>query len=282
VNKLDLTPLASDFISEQLSEEMPAEMMFLTEYLDDAIAEVGPTIKEELIAGADPILDYLLGQTNSLSIVISLQPVMEGLKDSLRESLLETLPPELADLPQDILEQQFDQYFAEFTKMMPSTFELDESSLGAETPAMIAESLAEAEDGLEEARLGIAEGLATAEDGLKQARVVVGYFQLGYKALIGFMVLLIGFIILINRQVKDTTRGLGTTFLTYGAFEYVGIIVGKYFAEKQFPVAEIPPSFQAWLLQLLDNLLAPLEMFSLGLLIGGLVLIIVSFVYKPR
>jgi hypothetical protein len=41
------------------------------------------------------------------------------------------------------------------------------------------------------------------------------------------------------------------------------------------PLAEIPLTIQAWLLQFVDNFLAPLEMFSLGLLAGG----IVSFVY---
>ena len=86
--------------------------------------------------------------------------------------------------------------------------------------SQISDALAEAESGLYETRQSIAEGIAEAEEPLEQAREYVGWFQLGYKILIGFMVLLIAGIILIHRQVKGATRGLGITFLIYGAIIY--------------------------------------------------------------
>ena len=136
--------------------------------------------------------------------------------------------------------------------------------MGTETPAEIAEALAEAEVGLE------------------QGRQVISYFQLGYKLLIGLILLLILGIVLINRQVKGVTRRIGSTFLSCGVPWYAGILVAKYFAETQLAQLDVPSYLQGWLSQLLDNFLAPLEMFSLGLLISGVVLIVVSFVYKPR
>ena len=45
---------------------------------------------------------------------------------------------------------------------------------------------------------------------------------------------------------------------------------------------EIPTQLQATILQLMNDFLAPLWMLSLGLLIAGVALLIVSFVYKPR
>ncbi len=50
----------------------------------------------------------------------------------------------------------------------------------------------------------------------------------------------------------------------------------------QIMTPDIPPSLQTWILQLSNDFLAPLAMFSLGMLIGGAILIVVSFVYKPR
>ena len=167
-------------------------------------------------------------------------------------------------MPQPVLKTYFDGFYQTFAAQMPSTFMLNESLLG-ETPAQITKALADAEIALE------------------QARQYIGNFQLYYKVLIGFMVLLVAGIVLINRQVKTATRSLGITFLTYGAFEYASVFLAKYFAGAQLAqLPSIPSSLKAWLPQLTDDFLAPLEMFSLGMLIGGIALIIVSFVYKSR
>ena len=281
VNELDISSLASEFLGEQLLEDIPEEMEFLVEHLDDAIAKLEPTIKEELIAAADPILDYLLGESQSISVVISLEPIIENLEDTLREAFLKSPPAELAGLPLAEIGQHFDEYFGELTEMIPSPFELDETLFGTEMPAQIAEALAEAEEGLGEARQSITDALAEAEEGLEQARQYVGYFQLGYKILIGLIVLLIAGIVLLNRQVKGATRKVGTIFLTCGVPWFAGILIGKYFAGKQIAQLDIPPYFRELLPRLVNDFSAPLQWFSLGLLIGGVVLIVVSFVY-PR
>lgn len=264
VDELDIASLAEEIVSEQFAGQIPEEMEFMTEYLDDVIVELEPWIKEQIGVVADPVVGYLLGESQSLNVVIPMEPAMEIVRDSLREALLESPPAEFADLPPSLLAQQFDVFFQEFSEGMPSTFELDESLLGTELRTEIASALAEAEGGLE------------------QGREVIGYFQLGYKLLIGFIVLLILGIVLIHRRVKGASRGLGITFLTYGVLWYVGIFVAKYFAVTQMAQFDVPHYLEGWRFQFVDNFLAPLEMFSLGLLIGGVALIIVSFVYKRR
>ena len=265
VNELDISSLATEFLKEQLPAEIPKEIeSYLMRFLDDAITELEPWLKEQVAAAADPILDYLLGERQSFNIVISLEPVKEGLKENLREAFLETLPPELTQIPPAVLEQYFNQFYEEISGQIPSTFEFNESLLRPEVPAKISETL------------------AAAESNLEQARQAIGYFQLGYKILIGFILLLILGIILLNRQVRSTTRELGVIFLTYGALEYIGILIARSLAGRQLLQLDIPPPLQSWLPQFFNNLLAPLEIFSIGLLSAGIVLIIVSFIYKPR
>jgi len=264
VDNLNISSLAGEFISEQFTGQIPEELQVLTEYVDDVTPEMEPWLKEQASVAAAPILDYLLGESQSLSVVISLEPVMENLEDNLRGAFLESPPPELVGLPMAELERYFDEYFQELAEVMPSTLEIDESLLGTEIPSQIAETLAEA------------------EEALAQSRQYVGYFQTGYYVLIGFMLLLILGIILINRQVRWATRGLGITFLTYGALWYGGIFAGKHFAGTQGVLSDIPAQFQTLLPPFLNDSLAPLGMFSLGLLIAGVALIIVSVVYKPR
>ena len=247
LDKLDVSSLAK----EALSEQIPQEGEFMIEALDDTITDLEPWIKEQASVITYSSYDYLLGKSQSLSVVISLEPVKETLRDNSREALFQSLPPEFQGLPQAEIEQYFNEFYEGFAKEIPPTFEFDERLLGPEVMAT-----------------------------LEQVRQGIGYFQIGYKALIGFILLLILGIILLNRQVKGATRKIGTTFLIYGAIEYAGIYATNYFAATQLSWLEIPPSLQAWIPQLIDDFLAPLEIFSLGLLIGGVALLIVSFVYK--
>ena len=217
-----------------------------------------------MIAASGPVLDYMLGESQSLDVVISMESIKQSLRDNLREAFLKSPPPEFATVPPASLELAFDAFYGMAAAQIPSTFEFDESTLGTEMPANIATAVAQS------------------EEALMQAREYVSYLQLGYRLLIGFMVLLVLGIILIYHEVKGATRALGSTFLTFGAFEYASILVGKYFARTQLPLPEMPASLQAWIPQIFTGFMAPLETLSLGLLVGGIVLIIISIVYGQR
>lgn len=253
LDKLDITSLVRDLVSEQIATQIPPGLEFMAEVIDDTIADLDPWIKEQTRNAIYSGYDYFLGKSQSLNLVISLEPVKEKLRDNAWAALLKSPPPELAMLPRTMWEQYFNQFYEEFAGQIPSTFEFNQEPLSPEVSAQ-----------------------------LEQVREAISYTQQGYTALIGFIALLVLGIILLNRQVRGTTRKLGTIFLTYGASQYAGIFVAKHFAGPQLAQLPIPSQLQAWLPQLVNDFLAPLEMFSLGLLIGGVVLLIVSFVYKPR
>jgi hypothetical protein len=62
----------------------------------------------------------------------------------------------------------------------------------------------------------------------------------------------------------------------------VGVFVAKYFAGTQIAPLDIPPYLEEWLPQLVSDFVAPLLTLSIGLIIGGVVLLTVSFVYKRQ
>ena len=249
LNRLDMSLLAGDLFSI----EAPPEAPYLAEVIDETVADLEPWMKEEMSTAIYSGYDYLMGRTESLNLVISTEPVKDSLRENLREAFLASPPPELQGVPSHVKEQYFNELYQQLAGNIPPTVEFTESSLPPDALAM-----------------------------LEQVRQALSYFQLVYKALIGFMLLLVLGIIFISRQVRDITRRLGIPCLTYGAFGYAGIFVARYFTKTGLPLPELPAALQTWLPQFLDNLMAPLEMFSLGLLIGGVVLVIVSFVYKPR
>jgi len=214
-------------------------------------------------------------------VTISLTSLIDGLEDSLRDAFMEQPPPEYAGLSQSQLDQLFDEGFAEFSAELPSTFVLDETMLPDEVSTQFAGALADAENELENIRDEVAQAIADAEESLEEAREWVGYFQLGYKVLIGVIVLLVLLIVLVNREVKGSTRVLGILFMVYGAIEYADILVAKYFAERYLPQLDMPTQLEPLFLRAGTDVLAPLQWFSLGLLICGAVLIAVSIIY-PR
>jgi len=256
VNKLDISSLAGEFLSEQLpSGQIPQGEELMAEVLDDTIADLEPWIKEQLNTAIYSGYDYLMGRSQSLSLVISTEPLKESLKDNLKPVLIQSIP-ELASLPSAMIDAAYDEYYQQFSEQIPPTFDLSENI----TPEVMST--------------------------LEEVRQYISYFQIGYKALIAFILVLIAGIILIHRQVRSATRQLGITFLTYGIPGYVGIFVFKNFAGAQMAQLMtqpgLPPSLQAWLPEFLNDVLAPLEMFTLGILIGGVALLIASFVHKPR
>ncbi len=273
VNKIDMSAvvmeIAGEQLTEKITEQLPPEVQGMEEAISNVINSVISStlesmeslIKEQLSTAIYSSYDFLLGKSDNLKIIISLEQFKEALGASLRESLYQTLkeslPPQLAGLPAAQIESYFEQFFNEFYQgfaaQIPSEFEIDESLLPSE-----------------------------ALTHFNQARKIIGYIQTGYYALVGFMILLILGIILIKRQVRNSTRDLGITFLLYGAFEFAGVLLAKNLVPTKLPLHELPSSLQPWLLGLFNDLLTPLETLSIGLMAAGAVLLIISFLYKPR
>lgn len=249
LDRLDIPSLTKDLLSQQIPQDVP----YIAEVVDNTIADLEPWIREQTHDTIYAGYDYLLGKSQSLNLVISLEPLRDSVKSNLRKAVLRSPPPELAGAPPAAIELYISEASQYVDEMIPPRFEFNESSLSPEALSQ-----------------------------LTQVKQAVGYIQLAYKVLIAVILLLILGIVLINREVRGTTRELGIIFATYGVFEYLAIFILKNLAGTQLPQLGIPPPLQAWLPQLFNHLLVPLEIFSLSLLVAGIALIIVSFVYKPR
>jgi len=262
VSNIDISSLAGLFIREQFLDQMPVDIEGFDKHIMDVINDAEPYLKEQIAAASDPVFDYLLMESQTLDVQISLEEVKLSLKDKLKQVFLESPPAEFSSIPESLRESYFDRYYNEFAGQIPSTFNIEKGLIGSDVPREISTGLREAETGLE------------------QARQYISYFQVAYTSLLVLMALLVLGIIIISRNVKRITRIIGIPLLTFGIIEYVGVWVARYLQRGQIQFPDIPPHFEIWLYQLIENILKPLETFSLVLLISGAVLVVISFVYR--
>lgn len=263
-DKAEVKKLIREQIRDDLVDLIPPGDQRLVRYLDDALPVIDPWLKEQLNAASSPITDFLLGKSTTLNITISLEPMKNTLKESIRDAFLRSPPPELANASADELDSIFNEYYQQFSRQIPATTMIDETSLGIDSNDSLA---------------GV---ITNAEDILVKAKTVIGYFQTYYIALIILIIILILGIILIHREVKGATRELGIIVLTYGGLEYISILVGKYVIRNSLPLADLPPTLQSWVPVFITDLFRPLEILSLVLAVVGIALIIVSIVYRQR
>jgi len=92
------------------------------------------------------------------------------------------------------------------------------------------------------------------------------------------MVLLV---ILLLRDVRAICRRIGITLFVYGLLEYAAIWAGRYFLDGKIPYpSDFPYAAEKMVTDIANSVLRPLEIFSLVLMIIGVILTVVSFVYK--
>jgi len=254
VDRFDTVPLAEYIIRGHILSQatIPINLTieeFIVEAVNETIANLEPWLKEQAREVTCSFYDYLEGRSQNLSVVIELETVKEHLRDNISEAVIVSPPPELTDMPPATIER----YLEPFYERIPSSFEVNEAWLGPNTMAQI--------------------------DMLRQ---FVSNFHIVYYALIGFILFLILCITLMNREVRGSTRSLGVVFLGGGVVSYGGVWLAKNAIGAQSALPQMPVYLQTWLPQLMADILSPMELYSFGLAGMGIVLLIVSFVYRRQ
>jgi hypothetical protein len=316
VDKLDISTLARDIVDEQLSEDLPDEAEFLKDAAYAVIADQEPWLKEQVNNALYTGYDYLLGKSDRLKIVIPLESLKTDFKESLWETLKVFLKQNASEIPEDLLVPYIIDYYEDLVSHIPEQL-LPPEMIGLSGNALntyLHEHYDQVTDILQTAILipGVSDWILDQirpyfdeyyddfiedipseqvydeeeipEDVMEQlqlARKYIGYFKTGYYALIAFIIVLIAGIALILRNVKEITRSLGISFTVYGILEFVGVLIVRSLDTVGW-IPELPASMESWLSGLIKDFLAPLQWFSLSILIIGVVLLVVSFVYKPQ
>jgi hypothetical protein len=254
VEKLDTASLAKDIIHGQVMSQavipinLPIEEFF-DKAVDKTIADLEPWLQQQTGEVIYSFYDYLEGRSQYFSVVIPLETVKESLTNNLSEALITSPPPGLTDMPPATIERYLEPFYAR----IPSSFEIGQDWLGPQNMAYI-----------------------------EQLKQIISHFHTVYYALLGFILLLILGIILLKHEVRGSTRSLGATFLSCGIVSYGSIWLANRVIEVQSLNPLVPVYLQGWLPQFMADVLSPLELYSLALAGIGVVLLVVSFVYRRQ
>jgi hypothetical protein len=318
VDKVDLTELASDFVDENYIEDIPEDFRFFEDVVYEVIEDHEPWLKEQLDSAIHTGYDYLLSETDTLEIIIPLEDLKESVRDSTWRHFLEMLPDWIADTGDEGLRELIYDNIYDFVEGIPSRYlpeeyqSLSESQLREYVDEYFDDVADQIVDGklpppleaeIEDALLSYfnqyydeftedipSEFIINQEkieeidddlwDVLESVREYIDYFKTCFYALIGFMILLIALIVLTYRNVKESTRTIGITFLVYGITEFAVVIVARILVPNYLATEDIPQSLHDLIVNVYTGVLAPLQWFSLGILIAGIGLVLASIFYR--
>ncbi|MGA3094741.1 MAG: hypothetical protein ABSD79_05090 [Dehalococcoidales bacterium] len=268
LNDIDLSTFIHDLLIENvpLSSAVIADITVdLTPYTDSIVAVIQPWFKEQVTLLIPKLYDYVLGDSSTLDLNIPVSSIITDIGSVLKSAVLASPPPSLAGMSQTQLSLAIDIFWAQTVPQVPATIDLNSSEIGLEQPAEIGQGLDDAQRSLSQVRQGIV------------------YYQEAFWGLVGLTILLVLFIILINRNVKAIFRILGSVFATYGIIEAAGLLISRGLIHSQLlSLSDMPQSIQPWLLQFSNSFLNPLLIFSISCAALGITLFVVSFLYHRK
>jgi hypothetical protein len=253
VDKLDIPQALLELADDQISHQAYQETAMLTDAAYKVISEQEPYIKQQLNSAIHSAYDFFLSKTDELAISISLEPLKDALRTNLLQSANEYGVATTLQLTQPQLETYVDQYAQEVNNQIPQEIAFNENSLSPEDMQLVL-----------------------------NVKNYLSYFQIGYYALIALMILMALGIILINRNLKQTSLSLGINLSLYGALEVAGIILARHYDLMGYMPSMSTPTLSNWLSGLANGMLSPMLTFGIGILIAGAVLIILSFFFKQK
>ncbi len=256
VDRLNVPALAADMVEGQLAAGgLPDELGFVDDALRDVVADLGPWIEDQVHTVVYSGYDYLLGRSQSLSIVFDLAPAKTVLGDTVRQAMMDNLPPEAQMLSQAELEAELDRFSGEIEAMIPDSYEINEAVIAQASPEVM--------------------------DMLRQSRYYIGLTQMAYRISIGVTIgVIVGLVFLNRRRVRGATRSIGIPCLICG----IGFLVCSLLAGKAVPqmtnIQGIPEQVQTAIPQIITDSVAPFKNYGIGLMAAGITLLVVSVAYK--
>jgi hypothetical protein len=271
VDNFALANYASNRVLQQINQsDIPSEFQPALQFIEPAFTQAEPQLKAGLKKGMPSLLDYLCGLRGDFTITLDIKPAVDNFIALAKAYYLKNPPPSLSGVPQIMLvagidtfiDQHYQQYINPSAPVL-YTIDRNMANLNINTSQQINDT----------------------EVWLRDVRAVVERFQLYFILLIAFIFVLIAAVIAIYHSIKPAASTLGSIFISYGLIEFVMVLLLKQYLLPGPILSQLKSSgasteISTFVVNLANHALSPLMWFSLGVLIVGIVLLVVSIVYR--
>jgi hypothetical protein len=312
-DKIDIPATAKELTDQQVGGQLTPEEELIKETALRVVADQQTWLKEQLDAAIRAGYDFFLGKTDYLRLTLPLRYLKQDLRESIWQSItgdpaawlplfqddLNTyvnqnfpalmqsirlyLPPDIAAMPDDELKPYLNDYLPQIEgelagqNIPPEAYDLVITIARPYFDDFYERMVADVPD---EETIDSETIPTDVMTNLLTIREYIGDFRMGYYGLIVFAVVMAGGIVLIWRKMRPPCLALGIVLIVDSALELGAVI----FAGRAAPpvlFAGIPPSLNIWVNGFYRDMLPVLLIFSASLLVAGLALLVVSFLYRP-
>jgi hypothetical protein len=314
IDKLPLSEMASDIINDQVQEQIPQDSEFINGVVTSIVDKQEPLIKDQLHKAINDGYAYFQGDVDTLSVTVSLAEIKQSLTQDVWQAAKDYLALQLSSMSEadadayaaDIVARIPRDAYPSTLMSIPSTLRtelvkqyvltlggrgtFDPAALGLDqtiepqVKSLLEQYLTDTVSGMDDTysinESTIGSGTMTS---IRDVRKAVLIFKVAYIYLIVGMIVLAGLIFLINwKNIRASMRALGIDLLIFGILDLAGILVAKYIQPQKFIFEnqDISVSVQNWVNGLVSDVSSIMMTLSIGILVVGVVLLVVSFFIK--
>jgi len=280
IDDMGISAFVKDTINNEF-EPLPEGVTLTDDQLNKLSTILEPVIKSKLKPAVSQLADYVIGNTSTFNVTISIQPVLSEIKQVVRDAFLAAKPGIIQGATPAQIDAAVEIYWNEVTNTLPANLVLDSTVLDSGLKSSLSGIFTDMQDSLTNVRVDIENANHDIEDTLSQIRTIIKYFRIAFYGLIGLILVLVGGIILIHHSVAGACLNLGIIFTIYGALELAGVMIIRQIVPVVIQNGTNPPPQAVidMVPQLFNRFTSPLLILSIVCLVLGIVLIVISFVY---
>lgn len=263
-DRIDWADLAEEMVQRTISPQLNPVFSYLTDYIDDAMIKQDAWFKATLREVVTPLQEYLLGQRDTLDIVIDLGETVAVMYQTLFDVYSRFPPPEVSDMTPLERQMAFNIFFYnELTAGVPAVIEIDSTAF----------------EGTPEA---INQALSDLKTNLTQIKDYVNYYRFAFLSLILLIVALAGSVYLILRDRRKWYFYLGLTLFITGLVGFVSVMATNAAIGVNTDFGDVPTAVRFWLPGLVESAIRPFLFFSILTGILGITGIILAQIDRTR
>ncbi|HSW57030.1 MAG TPA: hypothetical protein VLH15_01385 [Dehalococcoidales bacterium] len=248
INRIDLLEVAEYYLPANLPEGTSQyQSAFLL-----TIEQDQPWIKGQIQTIVMDSYSFLLNRTDEWSISIKTEGFINNLLDNLTATLEQSPTPEYAALSEAERQVYLQDLRSQIKDAVPESISLNRNDIPQDV-----------------------------WDSILNTRKIIGSIQTAYYGLIIILVLMIASLYLLYLNFKIPSRILGIVFAAQGLIGIIGFeVTGRVLSTTLHDM--IPLIWEPYLPFWIKNILMPYGIFSAGLLVIGVGLLIISFLVRKR